>query len=88
MAKLVAINNSRLSELPKDRYGDNRINVPITIAIPGNESEKILLDLDNITEDELRHFIIDLTNIKGEINLNSNVKTAKGHNNSGEVDAR
>ena len=82
------MNNSRLSELLKDMYGDNKINVPITIAIPGKESEKTLFDLD-ITNDEVsRHFIIDRTNIKGEIYLNNNVNTAKGHNNSGDVDAR
>ena len=67
MAKAVAITNSMFSELLKSILGDKRINVPITIAIPGKESAKILADDVKITESESRHFIMTLTRISGEI---------------------
>tara|TARA_B110000263_G_C14985039_1_gene363293 strand:+ start:395 stop:544 length:150 start_codon:yes stop_codon:yes gene_type:complete len=46
--------------------GDNKINVPITMAIPGKESANILAEEDKIIESEERHFIITLTKIKGD----------------------
>ncbi len=66
IAKTVAINNSMFSELLNSIWGDNKINVPITIAIPENESANILADEVNIIESEVRHFIMSLTKIKGE----------------------
>ena len=88
IANTVAINNSRFSELPDDKYGERRINVPKTIATPGNASENIRpVVLDNITS-EVFHFIIALTKISGEINLKRRVNNARGQSNSGDVEAK
>jgi len=63
------------------------MKVPITIATPGKDSEKIRpVELDKRTF-EFFHLIIALTNINGEINLKRRVNRANGHNNSGEVEA-
>ena len=63
------------------------MKVPMTIAIPGNASENMRpLELDKRTF-EFFHLVIALTNINGEINLKRRVNRAKGHNNSGEVEA-
>ncbi len=88
MANNVAIASSIFSELLKSILEDNRINVPITIEMPGNESANILAEEVKIIESESRHFIINLTRINGEIYLNNNVNAANGHNSSGEVDAK
>ena len=88
IAKAVAIPNSIFSELLNSILGDNRMNVPITIAIPGKESANILADEVNIIESESRHFIVTRTRIRGEIYLNKSVNAANGHNNSGEVLAK
>ena len=79
---------SMFSELLKSILGDKRIKVPITIAIPGKASAKTLADDVRIIESEARHFITNLTRIRGEMNLNNKVKAAKGHNNSGDVEAK
>ena len=84
----MAITSSTFSELLKSMLEDNKINVPITIEIPGNASANILAEEVKIIESESLHFIINLTRINGEIYLNNNVKAAKGHNSSGEVDAK
>ena len=88
IAKAVAIPNSIFSELLNSILGDNRMNVPITIAIPGKESANILADEVKIIESESRHFIMNRTRIRGEIYLNKSVNPANGHNNSGEVLAK
>ena len=67
IANIVAIPNSIFSELLKSILGDKRMKVPITIAIPGNESVKTLAEDVSIIESESRQFIITLTKIKGEI---------------------
>ena len=88
IAKAVAIPNSIFSELLNSILGDKKMNVPITIAIPGKESAKTLADDVKIIESEARHFITNLTRIRGEMNLNNKVNAAKGHNNSGDVEAK
>ena len=68
--------------------GDSKINVPITIAIPENESANILADDVRIIESEVRHFIMSRTKIKGETKRNISVNAANGHKSSGDVDAK
>ena len=87
IANPVAINSSRFLEFPNVKYGESRMKVPMTIATPGNASEKIRpVELDKRIF-EVFHLIITLTNINGEINLKRRVNRANGHNNSGEVEA-
>ena len=87
IANPVAINNSRFSELPEEKYGESRMKVPTTIATPGNASENIWpVLLDNIMS-EFFHFSIALTRIRGEINLKIRVNKARGQSNSGDVEA-
>ena len=63
------------------------MKVPMTIATPGKDSEKIRpAELGNRVF-EFCHFRMVLTNINGEINLKKRVNTANGHNNSGDVEA-
>ena len=88
IAKAVAIPNSIFSELLNSILGDKKMNVPITIAIPGKESANILADDVRIIESESRHFIINRTRISGEIYQNKSVNAANGDNNSGEVLAK
>jgi hypothetical protein len=63
------------------------MKVPMTIATPGKDSEKIRpAELGNRVF-EFCHFRMAFTNINGEINLKKRVNTANGHNNSGDVEA-
>ena len=87
MANNVAMNNSRFSVLPDDKYGESKIKVPTTIATPGNASENTRpVVLDRI-KFEFCHFVIALTKISGEMNLKIRVNNANGHSNSGDVEA-
>ena len=59
----------------------------MTIEIPGKDSVNMRPVLLDKKLSELFHFIIALTRISGDINLKISVNKAKGHNNSGEIDA-